>query len=62
MKIIDEREGKKRNRKKKSNGASYSESLRAKWFFCSSKLGFSQLIFEVSLISKSNLELALSVI
>ena len=62
MKIIDEREGKKRNRKKKRNRASYSESVRAKWFFCSSKLGFDQLIFEVSLISKSNLELALSVI
>ena len=33
MKIIDARERQKRkDRKKQSSGASYSESVRAKWF------------------------------
>ena len=41
-------------------GASYSESVRAKWFCCSFKLGFAQLLCNSSLIFKSNLELALS--
>ena len=59
---MKEKVRKETDRKKKRNRASYSESVRAKWFFCSSKLGFDQLIFEVSVISKSNLELALSVI
>ena len=63
MKIIDERERQKnKDRKKQRSGASYSESVRAKWFCCAFKLGFVQLICKASLIFKSNLELALSVI
>ena len=64
MEIIDERERqkKKKDRKKQRSGASYSESLRAKWFCCAFKLGFVQLICKASLIFKSNLELALSII
>ena len=41
---------------------SYSESERADWLFCAFKLGFLQLICKTSLIFKSNLELALSII
>ena len=46
MKIIDERERKKKNkdRKKKRSGASYSESVKANWFYCTFKIGFVQLI------------------
>ena len=62
MEIIDERERQKKDRKKRRSGASYSESLRAKWFCCAFKLGFIQLICKASLIFKSNLELALSII
>ena len=36
--------------------------MRAKWFCCAFKLGFLQLIYKASLIFKSNLELALSII
>ena len=56
------RKGKKTDRKTQRGGASYSESVRAKWFCCMFKLGFDQLISKASLISKSNLELALSMI
>ena len=58
------RKAKKQNkdRKKQRSGASYSESVRAKWFCCAFKLGFAQLICKASLIFKSNLELALSII
>ena len=63
MEIIDERERQKnKDRKKERSGANYSESVRAKWFCCAFKLGFVQLICKVSLIFKSNLELALSII
>ena len=48
--------------KKQRSGTSYSESVRAKWFCCVFKLGFVQLICKASLIFKSNLELALSII
>ena len=41
---------------------SYSERVRAKWFCCTFKLGFLQLICKASLILKSNLQLALSII
>ena len=35
MKIIDKRERKKKQRQKDARrGASYSESMRAKWFCC----------------------------
>ena len=36
--------------------------MRAKWFCCAFKLGFLRLIFKASLVFKSNLELALSII
>ena len=62
MKIIDERERQKnKDRKKQRSAASYCESVRAKWFCCTLKLGFSQLICKASFIFKSNLELALSI-
>ena len=52
--------------RKEQGNRSYSESVRAKWFCCASKFkwlsGFLQLICKVSLIFKSNLELALSII
>ena len=71
MKIIDEREmqkkAKKQNkankdRKEQREYRSYSERVRAKWFSCAFKFGFFQLIYKDSLIFKSNLELAWSVI
>ena len=70
MKIIYERETQKQKKPWKNNQAekskgidrSYSEMVRAKWFCCAFKLGFLQLICKASLIFKSNLELALSII
>ena len=68
MKTIDESEMQKATKEKQtkaemSNGnRSYSEMVRAKWFCCAFKLGFLQLICKASLIFKSNLELALSII
>ena len=68
MKIIDEREMHKTTKEKQTkaerrNGnRSYSEGVRAKCFCCTFKLGFLQLICKASLIFKSNLELALSII
>ena len=63
MKIIDVRERQKnKDWKTQRSSTSYSESVRAKWFCCTFKLGFVQLICKASLIFKSNLELALSVI
>ena len=68
MKTIDEREMQKATKEKqtkveKRNGnRSYSERVAAKWFCCAFKLGFLQLICKDSLIFKSNLELALSII
>ena len=68
MKTIDEREMQKTTKEKQTKterskgNRSYSESVRAKWFFCAFKLGFLQLICRASLIFKSNLELALSII
>ena len=53
---------KNKDRKKKRSGASYSESVRGKWFFFAFKLGFVQSICKASLIFKSNLELALLII
>ena len=50
------------DRKKQRSGTSYSESVRAKWFCYAFKLGFVQLICKASLIFKSNLELAISII
>ena len=52
----------KKNRKEQRSDASYSESVRAKWFCCTFKLGFLQLICRASLNFKTNLELALLII
>ena len=59
---MKEKSKKNNDRKKQRGGATYSESVRAKWFCCAFKLGFVQLICKASLIFKSNLELALSII
>ena len=61
MKIIDEVKCKKQQKKneQRQKGA---KGTRAKWFCCVFKLGFLQLICKASLIFKSNLELALSII
>ena len=62
---IGERETQKRkskDRKEQRGDGSYSERVRAKWFYCAFKVGFLQLICKASLISKSNLELTLSII
>ena len=53
----------KQTKAERSKGnRSYSERVGAKWFCCAFKLGFLQLICKASLIFKSNLELALSII
>ena len=69
MKTIDERELRKTTKKEKQTetersrgNGSYNERVRANWFGCAFKLGFLQLICKASLIFKSNLELALSII
>ena len=68
MKTIDEREMQETTKEKQTKAErskgnrSYSERVRAKWFCCALKLGFLQLICKASLILKSNLELAFSII
>ena len=68
MKTIDEREMQKITKEKetKTDGSkgnrSYSERVRAKWFCWAFKLCFLQLVRKASLIFKSNLEWALSII
>ena len=67
MKIKDEIETQKKKKRKKSKiktegGGGFSERLGAKWFCYAFKLDFLQLICKASLIFKSNLELALSII
>ena len=68
MKTIDEREMQKPTKEKQKKAErsnvnrSYSERVRAKWFCCAFKFGFLQLICKLSLIFKSNLELALLII
>ena len=59
MKIIDK---KQRQKKEERDDTCYSKSVRTKWSCCAFKLGFFQLICQASLIFKSNLELALSII
>ena len=59
---MKEKRRKKTKTEKNKGDKSYSERVRAKWFCCAFKLGFLQLICKASLIFKSNLELALSVI
>ena len=60
----ENKKAKKQTKREKNKGGdrSYSERVRAKWFCCAFKLGFLQLICKASLIFKSNLELALSII
>ena len=68
MKTINEIEmqksakGKQTKAERNKENRGYSERMRAKWFCCAFKLDFLQLICKVSLIFKSNLELALSII
>ena len=68
MKTMDKKEMQKtrKERQKKTERSkgnrSYNERMRAKWFCFAFKLGFLQLICKASLIFKSNLELALSII
>ena len=68
MKTIHERELQKRTKENQTKtgrskgNRNYSERVRTKWFFCAFKLGFLQLICKASLICKSNLQLALSII
>ena len=52
---------KKQTKTERSKG-NRSYRVRAKWFCCAFKLGYLQLICKASLIFKSNLELALSII
>ena len=47
---------------KNKGDRSYSERVRAKWFCGAFKLGFLKLKSKASLVYKSNLELALSII
>ena len=71
-KIIDERETQKQNKTKKHQqknkekqnreDGSYCKRVWDKWFCWAFKLGFLQLRCKDSLIFKSNLELALSII
>ena len=51
----------KKNKKQYKEDGSYSRR-RDKWFYWAFKLGFLQSICKASLIFKSNLELALSII
>ena len=50
------------NKNKNRGDASCSKSVRAKWFCCVFKPGFLQIICKASLVSKSNLGLALPII
>ena len=58
---MKEKDTKNKDIKEQWDDASYSESMRAKWFCCAFKLGFLQFIFKASLILKWNLELPLSI-
>ena len=58
MKIVDERETQKTKKKK----AYKDRKEQGEWFCCAFKLGFLQLIYKASLMFKSNVELALSII
>ena len=67
-KSIDERELQKTTNEKQTKtersrrNRRYSERVKTKWFGCAFKLGFLPFICKVSLIFKSSLELALSII
>ena len=57
-----EKNKQRQKRTKGGGGWSYSGKVRAKWFCCAFKLGFLQLLCKTSLIFKSNVELALSIL
>ena len=56
------RNTKNKDRKEQICDASFSKSVRAKWFLCMFKLGFLPWICKAFLIFKSNLGLGLSFI
>ena len=62
MKEKCKKKKKKKTRKEQTGDPSYTERVRAKWFYGAFKLGFLQLICKASLIIMSDLELALSII
>ena len=70
MKTVDQREMQKETKEKQTKterskvNRSYSERVRAKWICCVFKLitGILQLICKATLIFKSNLEIASSII
>ena len=53
---------KQANTERSKGNRSCSERVRANWFFCTFKLSFLQLIYKASLIFKSYLVLALSIV
>ena len=60
---MHKRKNQKQTKKERSKwNRGYRERVGAKWFCCAFKLGFVQLICKGSLIFKSNIELALSII
>ena len=60
---IWKRSAEKKQKQERTRGdRSYSKRVRAKWFCYLFILGFLQLLYKASLVFKSNLELALSVI
>ena len=68
MKTKNEREMRKTTKEKQTKierskgNKSYRDRVRVKWFCCTFKFGSLQLVYKASLIFKSNLELALSII
>ena len=60
MKQKSKKEKKNRDRKEQRDDASFNKRVRVKWFFCTFKIGFLQLICKDSLVFKSNLKVALS--
>ena len=62
MKIIDERDTKRKQKQKQKGTRGMEAIVKAKWFCCVFKLDFLQLICKASLIFKSYLELILSII
>ena len=51
----NKKQKKNKDRKKKKSGASYSETMKAKWFCYAFKFGFVQIICKASLTFKLNL-------
>ena len=59
---MKEKRNKKQRQKRTKGDRSYSQRVRPKWFCRALKLGFLQIICKASLIFKSNLQLAISII